>query len=162
MHNLKSTLSQSGMGSMRSLRDSEQHLGTGIIKTVILPNEEINRLAVEAEELKQYLSAQRQVFEESISAFEKDRLIREQEFALKEREFGDTLGSLRGRLEQRERVNYGIAKDFFDYKHVVGKTRQRLQDEYDLAQAENEALKNQLDKLLEAAKNETKYSEGLY
>ena len=89
-------------------------------------------------------------------------MIREQEFALKEREFSDTLGSLRGRLEQRERVNYGIAKDFFDYKHVVGKTRQRLQDEYDLAQAENEALKNQLDKLLEAAKNETKYSEGLY
>ena len=89
-------------------------------------------------------------------------MIREQEFALKEREFSDTLGGLRGRLEQRERVNYGIAKDFFDYKHVVGKTRQRLQDEYDLAQAENEALKNQLDKLLEAAKNETKYSEGLY
>jgi hypothetical protein len=148
---------------MRSLRGGDsEHFGTGIIKTVILPNEEINRLAVEAEELKQYLAAQRQVFEESISAFEKDRLIREQEFSLKEREFSDTLGSLRGRLEQRERVNYGIAKDFFDYKHVVGKTRQRLQDEYDLAQAENEALKNQLDKLLEAAKNETKYSEGLY
>lgn len=102
------------------------------------------------------------MFEESLSAFEKDRLVREQEFALKEREFADTLGSLRGRLEQRERVNYQLAKDFFDYKHVVGKTRQRLQDEQDLAQAENEALKNQLDKLLEAAKNETKYSEGLY
>ena len=44
------------MASVRTLRgggtiDSE-HFGTGIIKTIILPNEEINRLAVEAEELK--------------------------------------------------------------------------------------------------------------
>lgn len=93
-------MSQSGMGSMRSLRGGDsEHFGTGIIKTVILPNEEINRLAVEAEELKQYLSAQRQVFEESISAFEKDRLIREQEFSLKEREFADTIVTLRGRFE---------------------------------------------------------------
>lgn len=85
---------------MRSLRGGDsEHFGTGIIKTVILPNEEINRLAVEAEELKQYLSAQRQVFEESISAFEKDRLIREQEFTLKEREFADTIVTLRGRFE---------------------------------------------------------------
>jgi hypothetical protein len=31
-------------------------MGSGIIKTVILPNEEINRLAIEAEELKQFLA----------------------------------------------------------------------------------------------------------
>lgn len=37
-----------------------------------------------------------------------------------------------------------------------------MQDEYDLATVENQALKNQLDKLLDAAKNETKYSESLY
>ena len=46
---------------MRTLRGGatleSDHFGTGIIKTVILPNEEINRLAVEAEELKQYLAA---------------------------------------------------------------------------------------------------------
>jgi hypothetical protein len=35
-----------------------------------------------------------------------------------------------------------VAKDFFDYKHVIGKTKQRVQDEFDLATAENEALKN--------------------
>jgi hypothetical protein len=49
------------MTSMRTLRGGgtleSEHFGTGIIKTVILPNEEINRLAVEAEELKQYLAA---------------------------------------------------------------------------------------------------------
>jgi len=32
---------------------------SGIIKTVILPNEEVNRLAIEAEELKAYLASQK-------------------------------------------------------------------------------------------------------
>ena len=32
--------------------------GSGIVKTIILPNEEVNRLGVEAEELRCYLSAQ--------------------------------------------------------------------------------------------------------
>jgi hypothetical protein len=44
----------------------------------------------------------------------------------------------------------------------VGKTKQKLQDDYDLAMVENHALKHQLDKLLDAAKNETKYSETLF
>ncbi len=69
---------------MRSIASETHQPGTGIIKTVILPNEEINRLAVEAEELRQYLAAQRQVYEEAIGAYEKDRLIREQEYQMKQ------------------------------------------------------------------------------
>jgi len=76
----KATLSQNGTLSMRSIASEVHQPGTGIIKTVILPNEEINRLAIEAEELRQYLAAQRQVYDDSISAFEKDRLIRDQEY----------------------------------------------------------------------------------
>jgi hypothetical protein len=116
-----------------------------------LPNEEINRLAIEAEELKQYLQAAKLVFEESVAAYDKDRLIREQEYKMKDQEFADTLGSIRGRIEQSKKLNYTLAKDFFDYKHIVGKTRQKLQDEYDLANVENQALKSQLDKLIDAA-----------
>lgn len=96
---------------------------------MILPNEEINRLAIEQEELRQYLQAQKQVYEESIAAYEKDRLIREQEYQMKEQEFRDTLALVKGRLDQRQAINYKLARDFFDYKHLVGKTRQRLQDE---------------------------------
>jgi hypothetical protein len=73
--------------------------GNGIIKTVILPNEEINRLAIEQEELRQYLAAQKLVYEESIAAYEKDRLIREQEYQMKDQEFRDTLALVRGRLD---------------------------------------------------------------
>lgn len=43
--------------SMRTLGGSSDCQASGIIKTVILPNEEVNRLAIEAEELKGYLQA---------------------------------------------------------------------------------------------------------
>ena len=73
--------------SMRSFGGASDCQGSGIFKTVILPNEEVNRLAVEAEELKQYLAAQKSVYEESVKAYDKDRLIREQEFEMKQQEF---------------------------------------------------------------------------
>lgn len=119
---LKNTLSQNGSLSTRTLRGAD-HMGSGVIKTIILPNEEINRLAIEAEELKQFLSAQRQVYEESVAAFDKDRIIREQEFVMKNQEFKDTLDGLRARIETRKASNYTLARDFFDYKHVISKTR---------------------------------------
>ena len=77
-----------------------------------------------------------------MKAYEKDRLIREQEFEMKQQEFRDTLTQLRARLEQRQAHNYKLTKEFFEYKHVVGRTRGRVQDEHDLAQVENAALKN--------------------
>ena len=40
---------------MRSICSSTDHKGSGIIKTVILPNEEIIRLGIEAEELNEFL-----------------------------------------------------------------------------------------------------------
>eukprot|EP00350_Pseudokeronopsis_sp_OXSARD2_P009033 CAMPEP_0170548486 /NCGR_PEP_ID=MMETSP0211-20121228/6806_1 /TAXON_ID=311385 /ORGANISM="Pseudokeronopsis sp., Strain OXSARD2" /LENGTH=63 /DNA_ID=CAMNT_0010854075 /DNA_START=613 /DNA_END=804 /DNA_ORIENTATION=+ len=52
----------------------------GVVKTVILPNEEVNRLGVEVEELKCFMNAQTVMFEEAIKAFEKDKNIRMQEF----------------------------------------------------------------------------------
>jgi len=85
--------------SMRTLGGTSDYQGSGIIKTVILPNEEVNRLAIEAEELKQYLHAQKQVYEESVKSYDKDRLIREQEFEMKQQEFQETLVQLRQRLE---------------------------------------------------------------
>jgi len=78
-------MSTNGM-TLHTMRSASDHFGSGIIKTVILPNEEMNRLAVEAEELKQYLSAQKRIYEDSITAYDKDRLIREQEYKLKNSE----------------------------------------------------------------------------
>ena len=42
---------------------------------------------------------------------------------MKELEFRDTIAMIKGRLDQRQAHNYQLARDFFDYKHLVGKTK---------------------------------------
>eukprot|EP00347_Sterkiella_histriomuscorum_P001132 403373203 len=134
----------------------------GIIKTVIMPNEEINQLGIEAEELRQMLAAQKQLFEEAMGGYQKDRIIRDQEFKLKEQDFKEKLENFKIRLQQRQDVNYQLSKEYFAYKHVIGKTKQKLQDDYDLLKVENQALKQQLDKIIDHTSNDTSYSANLF
>jgi hypothetical protein len=42
---------------MTTMTGPTSYNGGGIVKTIILPNEEVNRLGVEAEELRCFLSA---------------------------------------------------------------------------------------------------------
>jgi hypothetical protein len=51
----------------------------GIVKTVILPFDEINNLKAEVEALKEYKIKQRELFEETIQGFRKDKVVRLQE-----------------------------------------------------------------------------------
>jgi hypothetical protein len=51
---------------MSTFTTSQGHAGRGIIKTIILPNEEINRLGVESEELGNHLNSEKALYEEYI------------------------------------------------------------------------------------------------
>ena len=73
---------------------------------MIMPNEEMNRLALEAEELRALIQAQKQHFEEAISGYQKDRLIREQEFKLKVEDFREKEEQIKTRLALRQETNY--------------------------------------------------------
>lgn len=73
---------------------------------MILPNEDINRLGVEAEELRQMLNVQKQLFEEAVQGYNKNRIIRDQEFRLKEQDFKDKIEQFKARLQQRQEINY--------------------------------------------------------
>lgn len=44
---------------MNTISSSSGNNGGGIIKTIILPNEEINRLGLEADELRNHLDMER-------------------------------------------------------------------------------------------------------
>jgi hypothetical protein len=48
----------------------------GILKTIVLPNEDVNRLSLQTEELRQFIVSQKKMFEDTISAYQKDRAIR--------------------------------------------------------------------------------------
>lgn len=58
----------------------------GIVKTVILPYDEINNIKAELEYLKDYKARQKSLFEEAIQGYQKDKVIRLQEYQLKEKD----------------------------------------------------------------------------
>lgn len=65
-------------------------------------------------------------------------------------------------MNERKNLNYEISNDYFNYKHAVEQQNQKLDDQIELARVENEALKKQLDGILEHEKAEGDYSENLY
>ena len=62
----------------------------GIIKTVILPFDEINNIKSELEYLKQYRDSQKALYEETIASYQKDKVIRLKEFAIKEQDLKES------------------------------------------------------------------------
>ena len=94
--------------------------------------------------------------------YTKDRVIRDQEFKLKESDFQEKIQAYTRRLDAVQQVNYQLSKDYFSYKHVIGKTKQTHQDDFDLLKVENAALKQELDRILNVAENDTQYASGLY
>lgn len=75
--------SMSGKDSQNSSLSVNQATG-GIVKTVILPYDQINNLNNELEQLKHFRASQKALFEETIQGFQKDKVIRLQEANLRD------------------------------------------------------------------------------
>ena len=56
-------------------------------------------------------------------------------------------------------MNHAISTDYFNYRHAVNGAKVKLDDQIALAKVENEALKQQVDKICEAEKADGNYSE---
>jgi hypothetical protein len=97
-----------------------------------------------------------------VSAYQKDRSVRKQEFDLKERDFNERYSELQARLADRKALNYQISSDYFNYKHVIDGAKLSLEDQIKLAKMENESLKESVNKIIEAEKTDQVYSENLY
>lgn len=134
----------------------------GVIKTVVLPHEDFNRLGVEGQQLANFLKVQEQLFQDTVNAYQKDRSVRMQEFDLKERDFNERFAELQARLAERKALNYQISTEYFGYKHAIDNARLSLEDQIKLAKVENESLKESVNKILEAEKADEVYSENLY
>lgn len=134
----------------------------GIVKTVILPYDEINNIKTELEYLKDYKARQKSLFEEAIQGYQKDKVIRLQEFQLKEKDIQETMTAMQGRTKQAEEEGYQMSKDFFQYKHQIQKARDQMTDERELLNIERMALQDQLDLVKVNAENDQQYAVGLY
>ena len=54
----------------------KQGPGGGIVKTIVLPNEDLQRLKYDCENLYNVLKAQESLFHDTVSGYQKDRCVR--------------------------------------------------------------------------------------
>ena len=158
-HSANEALNASNVSANTSI--SYQPTG-GIVKTVILPYDEIINLKSELENLKMYKIAQKSLFEEAIQGYQKDKIIRLKEQQLKSADFEESIAFLKQRLNQREEEGYSISKDYFQYKHEVQKSKDTLDDERELLLIERRALEDQFNKLKGNSITDKEYAVDLY
>lgn len=134
------------MTTDRSTSSTSSNLVTnatgGIVKTVILPYDELNNLKAECEYLKQYKIQQKALFEEAIQGYQKDKVIRLQESQLKEQDFQENIQNLTAGLKKREEESYELSKGYFQFKHEIQRAKDKLTDERELLLIERRALED--------------------
>ena len=166
MTNSKSKTQARVMDSAQSFRSGTTAHSTaakgGVVKTIVLPHEDLNRLGTDGQLLMQVLEQQKALFQDTVAGYQKDRSVRTQEFDLKQRDHEDKMNQLQFRLQKDKELNAQIAGDYFNYKHQIVEAKQRLEDQTALARVENEALKKQMDEIIEAENAEGTYQEDLY
>jgi hypothetical protein len=78
-------------------------------------------------------------------AYERDTVIREEEFTLREKDFNEKSFEFEKRLIAREEFNSKIGKDFFHVRYEFEEKQKKASDENELLKIENETLSRQLD-----------------
>lgn len=81
---------------------------------------------------------------------------------MKNRDFSEKEEVIAKRLAEKKALNYRLTNDYFEFKHSVENNKQRLEDQLALARVENEALKSEMDKVIESQKIDGQYSERVY
>ena len=97
-----------GQGGFKNKVGIVNKNSTGVIKTVFLPNEDMNKLRIEVEELKAFQKSQRGFYGEFLTAMDNDEVIRQTEFSNIETDRKFILFSLP--KCQRRSVNYKSVK----------------------------------------------------
>ena len=86
--------------------------------------------------------AQKDLFEQAIQGYQKDKVIRLQESKLREQDFQESVMALSERQKQREQETDEVSKNYFQYKHSVQRSKDRLQDDKELLLIEQRALED--------------------
>lgn len=89
------------------------------MKTVVLPNEDLNRLKIECEQLYDVLKAQEALFHDTVSGYKKDHCVRKQEFDNKERDMAEKIIELEQRHQERKDLNYKLTTEYLAYRNCA-------------------------------------------
>lgn len=81
---------------------------------------------------------------------------------MREQDFVESVKTLNERFKDRDQECDQVSKNYFQYKHQVQKSKDRINDDRELLLIEQRALEDQLAKIKEKSFNDKEYSVDLY
>lgn len=97
-----------------------------------------------------------------MSGYQKDRSVRQQEFDLKDRDYGEQIVTLQKRLQEKKDLGYKLTTEYFSYKHAAVEDGKKLQDAILVAKVERDQLLTTCEQVITAQEQNCTYNENLY
>eukprot|EP00826_Nyctotherus_ovalis_P008352 TRINITY_DN12158_c0_g2_i3.p1 TRINITY_DN12158_c0_g2~~TRINITY_DN12158_c0_g2_i3.p1 ORF type:complete len:411 (-),score=166.25 TRINITY_DN12158_c0_g2_i3:227-1459(-) len=113
-----------------------------VLRTVVLPNEQITSLQLEVENLRQINNEHKWLYEQQLASLKEDQMVREEEMKLKYEDLKEKIQVMDRRLQKDEEMNYAITKGL-PFVHAVDylNDKHECQARETQAQKENKALR---------------------
>jgi len=121
-----------------------QKMGRGVIKTIYLPNDQLNSTAMENDELRMRLEENRIACLEQVEQFRAEFNERENEL---QRIYEENQSKIRDYLQKNEKLeedNLNLVKDYFDLILQSSHSERKLNEANELLRLKNAAFANKL------------------
>ena len=121
--------------------------GTRVLRTVYLPNEQVDSLLLTIESLRTQLQQQEQLGRERIAALLEDRRLRIAEERARRGAEAERAREADATLEKTQQMLQQYTKDFLALKHESLNERRQLVERYEAAAAQNKTLSADLEEV---------------
>jgi len=125
-----------------------------VIKTVFLPNEQVNNLSMEIEILKNQLATDQKFYDQEIKFLQEEKNKRQNEFYAKSMSDKDKIEYLRNKVESRKLVFKTLTKDLLDRRSEMKQKEINYVYALNQIKADNSVLEKQVEQVSKKAINE--------
>ncbi|KRX09587.1 hypothetical protein PPERSA_08619 [Pseudocohnilembus persalinus] len=116
--------------------------GKSVVKTIYLPNEQLNIITQKNELLKNQLEKERDHYGNQINALKEELQIREDEHKLHYNQQQEKIQDLIKNNQELEKKYMGLTKEFFALRQKCNQSEKKLHEENELLRLRNTALAN--------------------
>lgn len=135
--------------------------GKNVIKTIYLPNEQMNSVALEAENLRRQLEQEREAYTSEVKGLREELRTREEEMRKRYDFDQEKLKETTQRNQKLEEDNVKLAKEYFNLRLKVNDIEKRLHEENEVLRLKNSALLNKFKIYKKQAETENTVSKEL-
>lgn len=131
------------------------------MKTIYLPNEQLNSAALENESLRSQLEEQTKIFTNQINSLKEELMVKMEENKIRTNYDKTMIESLENKLQQKERHLLETTRDYFGFRVKSSENEKRLNEENEVLRLKNAALANKMMIFSKQNEIETKVSKEL-